>query len=232
MLKISSWNIRQGGSLKRLPQIISAINGHNPDVCILSEYTNGEIGNWLKEQLYNLGYRYLSSSSPDEKTYGILLASKLPIDLLPVPSGPEEDKSRWTYVQIAGWKVLGVHIPLKRKQTPFWDALNRFAVANINEKLIIIGDYNTGLAEDTEFSPFTHMKKLQLLIDTGYIDGWRSFSSDSIEFTWYSNLNNGFRIDHCFLPAIYKNDILNCYYSHKEREEKVSDHSMLHVELK
>jgi exodeoxyribonuclease III len=39
MLKISSWNIRQGGSLKRLPQIISAINGHNPDVCMLSEYT-------------------------------------------------------------------------------------------------------------------------------------------------------------------------------------------------
>jgi exonuclease III len=41
-MKISSWNIRQGGSKQRLPKILSAILKHNPDVCVLSEYTEGK----------------------------------------------------------------------------------------------------------------------------------------------------------------------------------------------
>jgi exodeoxyribonuclease III len=230
-MKISSWNIRQGGSQQRLPKILSAILNHNPDVCVLSEYTEGEKGHWLKEKLFQHGYLHSATSSPNDKTYGLILVSKHPISLHQTPDGPTEDSSRWLYVQVEGWNILGVHIPLKKSQTTFWQALNRFAVDKQDEKLIIIGDYNTGLPEDSEFTPFTHTKHLQLLIQSGYIDAWRSSYPVHTEYTWYSNMKNGFRIDHCFVPEKFKNYVQNCYYSHQEREAKVSDHSMLHVEL-
>jgi exodeoxyribonuclease III len=56
-------------------------------------------------------------------------------------------------------------------------------------------------------------------------------NKDNLEFTWYSNIGNGFRIDHAFINEEYKNKILNCFYLHNERIDKISDHSMMVLEL-
>jgi exonuclease III len=42
---------------------------------------------------------------------------------------------------------------------------------------------------------------------------------------------NGFRIDHALASAPLAGDATRCYYSHAERESRLSDHSALLVEF-
>jgi exonuclease III len=59
--------------------------------------------------------------------------------------------------------------------------------------------------------------------EKNYIDAWRLINKDKREFSWYSNFENGFRIDHAFVNEKYSSKVLNCFYSHEEREEKISE---------
>lgn len=49
--------------------------------------------------------------------------------------------------------------------------------------------------------------------------------------SWYSNLGNGFRVDHVFVNQSDKNKIDQCFYLHEKRIDKTSDHSIMEVEL-
>jgi exonuclease III len=42
---------------------------------------------------------------------------------------------------------------------------------------------------------------------------------------------NGFRIDHAMASASLAGEATGCYYSHAEREQRLSDHSALLVEF-
>ena len=51
------------------------------------------------------------------------------------------------------------------------------------------------------------------------------------EFTWYSHAGSGFRIDHAYLSPALLARLAAARYSHAERELRVSDHSVLVVDL-
>ena len=56
------------------------------------------------------------------------------------------------------------------------------------------------------------------------------------EWTWYSTLKggvrgNGFRLDHAFATPSLAPRVTTCQYSHREREGRISDHSMVIVEV-
>ncbi|WP_257207785.1 hypothetical protein [Bacillus toyonensis] len=46
-LKLLTWNIRQGGSVKRIPRIVEQLSKHSPDVLLLIEYWEGKRGKRL-----------------------------------------------------------------------------------------------------------------------------------------------------------------------------------------
>lgn len=50
---------------------------------------------------------------------------------------------------------------------------------------------------------------------------------DTREFGWFSSAGNGLRIDHAFATPALMVDVVAVAYSHRERQEGVSDHSPL-----
>jgi exodeoxyribonuclease-3 len=236
-LKILTWNIRQGGSKARLPQIIDTLTKHSADVIVLTEFWGGGKGECINSKLREAGYYYQVSSNPDEKVNGILIASKQQIERLPSPGKHQRIKERWLEVSLprSGLYILGIHIPTKHSELhskkEFWQEFKQYAHERLETKTIIIGDFNTGLEEDAEGAPLYCREDMQAVLDIGWIDCWRYTHGSFKQYTWYSNTGNGFRIDHALISPYLKERLLESYFSHSERLQKISDHSLLSVEL-
>jgi len=72
---------------------------------------------------------------------------------------------------------------------------------------------------------------MEKLNKAGWIDSWRYLNPRKKEFTWYSNVKNGFRLDYAYLSPALKQYLLQVNHSHQERIDKLSDHSSLIIEL-
>lgn len=236
MLKILTWNINKGGSLQRINSIAQQINKHSADIVLLSEYWSGEKGVELQKQLREYGYAYVVTSNGEAKQNHLLFASRYPFEVLPSSYQREKYKERWLEIKLTqqDLHILGIHIPTsqdKQGKQDFWIEVNDFASKNINNKAIILGDYNTGLSEDAQGVSFYGMESMRNLLDLGWIDTWRYTHGNFSGYSWYSTKGNGFRIDHVFVSPILQEVILESYFSHQERMSKISDHSVLIVEL-
>ena len=64
------------------------------------------------------------------------------------------------------------------------------------------------------------------------IDAFRFLNGNIKEYSWYSNAGNGFRIDHFFVSKNLKNNLTKCYYKHNCRENNISDHSLMSLDIK
>jgi exodeoxyribonuclease-3 len=247
-IKVLTWNIRSGGGKKCL-EIIARILAHNPDVVVLTEFqTKNE--KTLRSGLQQGGYRWVETSNPQDKENGLFVASK--IEMIKSGIGThEEDPQRWLslYLPIQEVHLVAVHIPGspdhkfingvgisgKARKEIFWKKIIEFSKAHINDRVMIIGDFNTGFKEDAEGTPFILSKYMKELISLGYIDAWRSIHKSKKEYTWYSQHKvdgitvdkNGFRLDYIFVSPIISKNIIDAFHSHQERQEKVSDHSAL-----
>jgi exonuclease III len=78
---------------------------------------------------------------------------------------------------------------------------------------------------------FSGQPGLERLLGAGWTDGWRHLNGQRREYTWYSHHGNGFRIDHTFLSPSALPRLKAARYDHAPRRRKVSDHSMLWVEI-
>jgi exonuclease III len=65
----------------------------------------------------------------------------------------------------------------------------------------------------------------------GLVEAWRTLNKDVRQYSWVNNRGDGFRIDHAFLSPILRPRLVRASYSHAERKDKISDHSLLIVEL-
>jgi exodeoxyribonuclease-3 len=69
------------------------------------------------------------------------------------------------------------------------------------------------------------------MISMGWIDAWRLFHGSEFEATWLSSKKTGYRIDHGLVSPVLLDRVVSCNYLHSEREAKVSDHSILVLEI-
>ncbi len=69
------------------------------------------------------------------------------------------------------------------------------------------------------------------MAELGFEEAWRSLNGDKREYTWRSNRGNGFRIDHAFLSRALRGRLIDARYSHRERDSKISDHSLMIVDF-
>lgn len=236
-MKLLTWNIRQGGALHRLEGIVHRLVNHSPDLIVLTEFWEGTKGEKIKGSLREAGYAYQFSSNPAEKQNGLLIASYHPLELLPSTYGGTEAVERWMEVYLPKFDlhILGLHIPVEgsslHDKKAFWNEVKRFADEQKESRVVIMGDFNTGLHVDTEGAMFHCMEDMQYLLDVGWIDSWRYTHGSFTQYSWYSNKGNGFRIDHIFLSPVLKPYLAEAYFSHGERIQKLSDHSLLVAEL-
>jgi exodeoxyribonuclease III len=185
--------------------------------------------------LKEIGLPYVYTN-PLPKVNGILMASREPLTALPSPHAPKGLEHRWLelYLPEVQARLLCVHIPTagdKSGKLAFWNAVNSYARDLRDERVLIVGDFNTGLPVDAEGTPFVYSEKMVELLGIGWIDAWRHRNPEGKEYTWYSNANKGFRLDHAFTSPKMNGSVKEIYHSHQEREEGHSDHSMLVVRL-
>jgi exonuclease III len=189
-----------------------------------------------------MGWIHIESSDPAGSANGICVLSRIPLVRCVPQSAPIEIMSRWLDVDFVNqsFRLTAVHIPGEEKHRKrfFWNAVLTAAQHNVSRPFILMGDFNTGLHEiDETGKTFWFPELFKQLSTMGWVDGWRHFhGNSSLEPSWVSRLKGGapgnpFRIDHAFLSPALLPRVRDCWYSHREREENISDHSMLLIQL-
>ena len=246
-MKLLSWNIQHGGGTRDV-RIVSAIADHNPDLIALTEF-RARPGMALCQAFGANGWPHIVDSSPAGIDNGICVLSRVPLRSERASMAPPENAVRWLDVDLPeqGFGFGVVHIPTANPgarepegaaKTRFWEALLAAAEARLTEPLLFMGDFNTGMPlVDEAGSTFVCAEHFARLSALGWTDVWRHFHGDATEYTWYSLPRggapaNGYRLDHAFATPSLLPRITACRYSHAEREQKVSDHSVLILEIK
>jgi exodeoxyribonuclease III len=232
-VRIATWNILSGGG-KRLSAITDRLRSEAADFGLITEYRT-KSGEALRMQLAD--HHLVESTAPINQN-GLLAYSRLAL------SRPEfsrrslpKSSHRWLAVHVADADILalGVHEPNQRERwnkDDFWQRLCAFGKRHRNSRAIILGDFNTGLDADTENELFVHSPQFQNLLDMGWVDCYRAIHGDRREYSWYSpNGNNGYRLDHVFLSPCLRSLLQGARFDHNVRDSRLSDHSLLTVDL-
>ncbi|MCX6651603.1 MAG: endonuclease/exonuclease/phosphatase family protein [Methanomassiliicoccales archaeon] len=234
-MRIMEWNLQYGGVKERLPGIVEAVRRHDPDLLVLLEFRPEKIIE-VSLSLAALGYPYILNSQPPPRTNGILVASKLPLQAVE-GKRLHSQRHRWLEVVPEGsdLAVLVVHIPgasdLEVKME-HWSALLDYARETVASKrrAVIVGDLSTGLDQDSEGPGFLGQEHFAALIDLGWRDIWREYHQVAREYSWYSSAGKGMRTDHALVSPHIRHPLW-AKYSHWERENGISDHSILILDI-
>jgi exodeoxyribonuclease III len=235
-LKVLSWNIRQGGG-SRLDAIAAAIAGHEPDVVVVNEL-RARTAPRLVEALHASGLGFHEHTSPVSGENGTLIAARLPLRRRHAGNPARIFRHGLLEVEVGGWATVGaVYGPLRRATLrAFWDRMVGHASRRARRRYLLIGDFNAGESfMDARAYKFMSSEYLVAIRDAGFVDLWRARNAGT-EHTWFSFGRggvalNGFRIDHALASPPLAGDAKRCYYSHIEREARLSDHSALLVEF-
>lgn len=230
-LRLFAWNIRQGGGL-RLAAIANAIERHEADIVVISEYRGGDSAQRLGRELARLGYSQATSLRPPAGRNGVLIAARRPFREIGVLSEALPEPHRIVAIEIAGLRLFGVYMPNLLPKVPYWEALIAALAKEVEGSALAIGDFNTCRAyvdEPGAIDATAHfMDKMEAI---GFSDLWRRRNPEGREFSWYSTRGNGFRIDHAFLSPTLTARAGEIRYSHEERQASISDHSPLIIDL-
>jgi|SRR3972149_6492072 len=228
---IISWNIRHGGG-GRITKIIDVLKKHNDaSIIVLSEFRKNENSESIQCALTNLGFVHQYTATDDPKKNSVLIACK---ELFQSETFPhlKEHSQRVIKISNKNFSLYGCYFPLQDAKKFVFDFLLNEVTTNPDEKIIITGDLNTGKHFiDEKDATFFHSHYLNKLEQENLFDAWRYFHKDKKEFTWFSNSKNGFRLDHFFVHNELKKNVKRCDYIHEYREHKITDHSMMLLEL-
>lgn len=259
-MRLVTWNILHGGGAARMPEIALSLIEHKPDLAVITEFrarTGGQIAGMLADHgltfqasttIPHLFRRQAERKKPADPATagapappaplnGLLVASRFPLSTArdSAPSGPLGVK--WLEVEIQGtpMALAGVHLPDDSRPTAKaagWRHLLDYARRHRDVPCAIVGDFNTGRHfEDESGATFGSTDLLGALWTLGFRDAWRHLHPREREFTWHSHAGAGFRIDHAFLSGPLVGRLRAARYSHAERELRLSDHSVLLLDL-
>jgi exodeoxyribonuclease III len=93
------------------------------------------------------------------------------------------------------------------------------------------GDFNTGQHPiDGDLQSISSVAGFSALRTAGFVDAWRHFNGNKQEFTYFRS-GKGYRIDHALTSNSALAQLAGCTYLHELREQRLSDHSALIVEI-
>ena len=228
MFRVLSWNIRQGGG-SRLSKITSHILEVGAEVVVLSEYRNNHSGSKIRSAMLAGGYRYQGVTAAPADVNSAAIFSKLPGNITLYPEADPGYGHNILSITFDAFTIFGMYLPHKKKHVLF-DLLLEQAAAD--HPSIMVGDMNTGInGVDQKGNSFWYEDKLKQLGKKGYVDAFRVKHSDAREYSWYSHQGNGYRYDHTYVAEALVPIVKDCYYLHDWRENKLSDHSPMVLEL-
>jgi len=223
--RVATLNIRHGG--KKYADALSArLFGYDADLLIVTEFRANDVGESLIDQLERAGYETSHCGAAPSRN-AVLVASRSSIDRCWALDETLDAERLWC-VETGGGIICGVLFPNKHKKQPYWQAV--IEAARRGGVDLFIGDFNTGnnaLDKDPRGIPFINADMPRRLVDCGYVDLWRSRHPGIREYTWYSQTNNGFRLDHAFAVPALAERLITCAFDHEPRLSGETDHSAL-----
>jgi len=222
MLKVLSWNIRQGGGT-RISRIVDSLIQSKAEILILSEYQNNASGVKIRLGLLQAGYRYHNVSSAPQKQNSAAIFSKLPCNHFLFPDSDADYPHNIVASEFEAFTVLGMYLPHKKKHTLF-DFLLDYTKSD--KPCILAGDFNSGInGVDQAGKSFWYEDKLKALKAQGYVDAFRHMHGMVKEYSWFSHQGNGYRYDHTYVHESLIPITTQCNYLHQWRVDGLSDHS-------
>ncbi|MEQ8788426.1 MAG: endonuclease/exonuclease/phosphatase family protein [Pirellulaceae bacterium] len=252
-MRILTWNVQHGG--RQQEAMASAIAELEADTAVLTEFRASPKGALLIDSLRARGLVHAEYDRASDGTNGVLIASRLPIRLLPL-EGPAHIRHRWLHFQLDGCDVdfLGVYLhggetgdETRAEKQCFWDGILAFAGRLTDTPAMLLGDLNTGKHYvDEEEATFICADSFEKLTSIGWTDLPRAFHGDAPMPTWWSRVR-GFRLDHSFastplVPRVTAAEYFSRTESHvlnhpvkrpwpAELGKALSDHAALVVEF-
>lgn len=223
--RIVTLNIRHGGR-KHAEALTARLLGYNADVLIITEFRANDAGEGLLGSLERAGYSTSRcNSAPSRNT--VLIASRQTIKRSWALDQTLDAERLWC-ADLGEIVICGVLFPNKEEKHPYWRSV--IDAARSGGIDLFIGDFNTGnnaLDKDPKGTPFINADMPVRLINSGYVDLWRSWHLGVREYTWYSHTRNGFRLDHAFAIPDLANRVTQCEFDHEPRLLGETDHSAL-----
>ncbi len=261
MLKIACFNVNSINSrISHLKAYLSRPNA--PDIICLQEL-KCITENFPKTIFDELGYNYAVNG---QKTYnGVAIISKYPIDeFITKLDYPEIDHEQSRYIEAVislkneAIRIVNVYVPNGQDITSdkfiykkiFLDSLYLKCqeLLKLNEKLIVVGDFNVAPEAIDVYDPKAsegnicyhpeERKRLRKILNLPLIDSFRSLHPYEQEFSWWDyragafQQNNGLRIDHILLSPEAADCLENAGIDKNMRtQDKPSDHAPVWVDL-
>lgn len=237
-MRILTWNLQHGGG-SRIGRIAEAIESKEADIIVLTEFRHNAVSHELRARLKEMGYTMQASPEAEPNLNTVLIAARQEFEAVTFP-GQMVDEVMGDFsasVVLArmgnGLNVYGCYFPNNERKKPVFDFLLDLPPDFLSEETLLIGDFNTGKHyEDEAGVTFACADQFEALLGQGWVDTWRSRNPEVREFSWFSRgWNNGFRLDQALASPSLNARIKAVSYSHQEREDGISDHSMMILDL-
>ena len=254
-VRIVTWNVN---SLRaRLPRVLEFLELHQPDVVLLQE-TKCPADGFPVDELTAAGYSAEHHSAGQWAGVALLARSGLTLEgaVYGLPGEPVTSEARWCEATVAGIRFASVYVPNGRsldspefpRKLSFLDAMVERARRG-DRPLVIAGDMNIAPANEDVYDPSlfeggTHVTpeermRLQQVLETGFVDAYRSLHPEQVQYTWWDyragHFHKGFglRIDLALVSGDLATRLVSCGIDRNFRKgKKPSDHAPLLFELR
>lgn len=231
-MKAFTLNIQHGGG-RRIAALAEVILAQDADVLVLTEVRDTAPSRKLRELLDQAGYRSQWRPDTPVKKNSVLLASRVGGERVPWGSVAEDYCQRVVGARIQGVRVIGVYFPLGKVKAGLFRELKEYVFGIRDEPVLLMGDFNTGKHHlDEDEATFHCSEEFAALEEVGLVDLWRLEHGKRREFSWFSHVGNGFRVDHIFAKGLVLKSVSQCDYHHEIRSIHASDHSGLSLTWK
>ncbi len=231
MHTVLSWNIRQGGG-RRAACIVAAIARRRPDTILLSEFRQTPTGTRIRNELARLGWLHQGTGRAAAAADTLFIASRIPFHQHSVANMPLGESHRAIVADFEAFTLLGLLCPLSGMQQPLRQLVLRLPTRYLREPAALAASFSAhapGL--DREDAALHSAGFTEQLTARGWIDAWQHVHGRRAQPSGSGPRGDALRIDHLFVSPATLEQLRGIRYSHREREEGISDHSLLIAEL-
>jgi exonuclease III len=233
-MKLLVWNIKQGGADRR-HRIAEAVRDHCPDIVAFIEFAPSAVET-LGGTISGMGFGHQLCTKPNGADHYLCVFSKLPITSQPSGNKILDVSGLWLEVRVPShaFNFALVHVPTKTRtiKMEFLEELVKLAPRTAKEDFLFVGDFNTGVhLDDGPLKSLGGVDQFAEIKNKGFTDAWRHFHGKETEHTYVYQRTTSYRIDHALASKGMMPRIQSCNYSHQERVDLISDHSLLLLEI-
>lgn len=243
-ISLFSWNIGNP-SIERAKKQVRWLKNRPENFFILTETKNSAGCLFIKNYFQKIGY-FVVFPDIKGKEYGSMLISKHPLEESTFSNyvGSLSFRAVSARISLSNGilEIIGLYVPsrdksikkIKRKKFFLKNVVEALKSAPSSNFRIVLGDFNILEPNHNPYYPFFEKWEYDFyknLIDNQLRDAFRVISPDSKEYSWVGRTGNGYRYDHCFVSENILSKIKDCFYFHKPRNIKLSDHSAIITQL-